>query len=118
MNQIFSTVGSVTFKPNQIVCLEFKDERLYSEVIQIIEQRQTCWVRPILISRSEIFVCDLRSSSDLILPLGLFRPCFDTEMIPLLTQLNQFSSISHDKSTAFNLNAFVQQVWRNNQDKF
>lgn len=118
VSEILPAIGGITLKPNQIVCLEFDDELLYGEVIQIIEQRQTCWVRPILIAQQEKLICDLRSSSDLILPLGLFRPCFDTEMIPLLTQLNQVSSVSSAHSTNFNLNVFIKQVWQNNQDKF
>jgi len=118
VSKIFPTISNVNFRPNQIVCLVLNNERLYGEVIQIIEQRKTCWVRPILIAKQEKLIHDLRSSSDLILPLGLFRLCFDTEMIPLLTQLNQFSSVSHDQSTTFNLNVFVKQVWRNNQDQF
>lgn len=118
VSKIFSTVGSITFKPNQIVCLEFNNQSLYSEVIQVIEQRQTCWVRPILIAQQEKLICDLRSTSDLILPVCLFRACFDTEMLPLWAQLNQIHSISHHKPTTFNLNVFIQKVWRQNQEKF
>ena len=118
MNKIFPTIGDLAFKPNQIVCLEFCDERLYGEVIQVIEQRQTCWVRPILIVQQNIIVIDLRTGSDLILPLRLFRLCFDTEVIPFLSQLNQLHSISSNKSLSFDLNLFVKQVWQTNQDKF
>lgn len=118
MSKIFSAINNLAFKPNQIVCLEYYDERLYGEVIQVIEQRQTCWVRPILIVQQEFLVRDLRSSSDLILPLGLFRLCFDTEVMPLLTQLDQLHSLTNNQSASFDLNSFVQQVWQTNQDKF
>ena len=118
MSEIFPATGDEAFKPHQIVCLEFYDERLYGEVIQIIEQRQTCWVRPILIVQQEVLVGDLRSNSDLILPLRLFRLCFDTEIIPFLTQLNQLHPISSNQSPSFDLNLFIQQVWQTSQDKF
>ena len=118
MSKIFSTIHGNAFKPSQIVCLEFYDERLYGEVIQIVEQRQTCWVRPIMIVQQKVLLVDLRSSSDLILPLRLFRICFDTEIIPLLTQLNQLHPVSSNQSPSFDLNLFVKQVWQTNQDKF
>ena len=118
MSEIFPTIRGAAFKPSQIVCLESYDERLYGEVIQIVEQRQTCWVRPILIVQQKVLVVDLRSSSDLILPLRLFRLCFDTEIIPFLTQLNQLHPISSNQSPSFDLNLFVQQVWQTSQDKF
>ncbi|WP_144053311.1 hypothetical protein [Xenococcus sp. PCC 7305] len=118
MSKIFPVISDVTFKPNQIVCLGFQDKCLYGEVIQTIEQRQTCWVRPILMVQQEDLVWDLRSSSDLILPLCLFRPCFDTEILPLFTQLNQLNSLASRESTCCDLNLFVREVWRMNQDKF
>ena len=118
MSEIFSTIHGNAFKPSQIVCLEFYDERLYGEVIQIVEQRQTCWVRPIMIVQQKVLLVDLRSSSDLILPLRLFRLCFDTEIMPFLTQLNQLNSISSNQSSSFDLNSFLQQVWQSSQDKF
>ena len=118
MSEIFSATGNLAFKPNQTVCLEYYNERLYGEVIQVIEQRQTCWVRPILVVQQEFLVRDLRSSSDLILPLCLFRQCFDTEVIPFLTQLQQSDEIATHKIPPFNLNLFVQRVWRTNEDKF
>ena len=118
MSPIFHNIRDLSFKPRQIVCLESYDERLYGEVIQIIEQRQTCWVRPILVVQQEFLVRDLRSSSDLILPLCLFRQCFDTEVIPFLTQLQQSDEIATHKIPPFNLNLFVQRVWRTNEDKF
>ena len=118
MSQISPTIGDITFKPNQIVCLEYYDERLYGEVIQIVEQRQTCWFRPLMLVRQQVVIVDMRSSSDLILPLRLFRLCFDTEIIPFLTQLHQLHSIPNKQSTSFDLNLFVQQVWQTNQDKF
>ncbi len=118
MSKIFSAIGNLAFKPNQIVCLEYYDKRLYGEVIQVIEQRQTCWVRPLIMVQKQVMIADLRSSSDLILPLRLFRLCFDAEIIPFLPQLHQSPDTSTNKFPSFNLNSFVQQVWQTHQDKF
>ena len=118
MSQISHNIRDVSFKPHQIVCLEYYDKRLYGEVIQIIEQRQTCWVRPLIMVQKQVIIADLRSSSDLILPLCLFRSCFDTEIIPFLTELHQSQNTSTNKLPSFNLNLFVQQVWQTNEDKF
>ena len=116
MGEIFPHIYGANFKPNQIICLEYFDERLYGEVIQIIEQRQTCWVRPLMMVQQQVLLVDLRSSSDLVLPLCLFRECFDTEIIPFLTQLNRLHPSK--QSPSFDLNSFVQKVWQTNQDKF
>ena len=118
MSHISYNIHDLCFKPHQIVCLESYDERLYGEVIQIIEQRQTCWVRPLIMVQKQVMIADLRSSSDLILPLCLFRSCFDTEIIPFLTQLHQSPDTSTNEFPPFNLNLFVQQVWQTNEDKF
>ncbi len=100
MKQLTSIDSNFNFKGNQIVCLEHDQSFLYAEVIQVIETRQTCWVRPwllkILSSANNQFsnlpeketIFDLRESSDLVLPISLFRLALDTEVIPLLSELD------------------------------
>jgi hypothetical protein len=62
---------------------------------------------------------DLRDSSDLIWPQKLFRPALDTEVIPLLVQLdstdekNTITSTGHHK-----LQVFIRQVWQAYPDVF
>ena len=85
------------FQPCEIVCLECDDDRLYGEVVQTVEERQVCWVRPLaltvgsgnsLIAEDAESVCyDLREGTDLLLPAVLFRSAFDFEVIPLLAHL-------------------------------
>jgi len=42
------------FSPQQVVCLEQGSHRLYASVIQLIEERQTYWLRPLcLIKKGE-----------------------------------------------------------------
>jgi hypothetical protein len=110
------------FQPGQIVGLDCQSTCLYAEVIQVVTQRQMCWVRPLMLVERDQFceerllsriVSDLRQSSDLILPLSLFRVALDTEVIPLLMQLN----INQDKAPIptlahEHLQAFIRRVWQ------
>ncbi|MDY7012931.1 MAG: hypothetical protein SVX43_04895 [Cyanobacteriota bacterium] len=113
-----STSSLPEFKPCQIVCLEYGATCLYAETIQVIPQRQMCWVRPLVLARSlpttathEIY--DLRHAADLVWPIALFRPALDTEAIPLLEQLNTLGAIGTDiRAARQQLHAFLQQVWQ------
>jgi hypothetical protein len=87
------------FQPSQIVGLEHETSCLYAEVVQVIESRQNCWVRPLmLVFWSEATQMqnslatmaaryDLRHDSDLLLPLTLFRVALDVEVLPWLADL-------------------------------
>lgn len=113
------------FQPQQIVCLEYKDNRLYGEVIQVIESRQVCWVRPLLLmestaatdSATELPMSDLRASADLLWPLTWFRSALDTEVIPLLVQL-WASAPQPDRNPVGQkqLHQFIHQVWQGQKE--
>ena len=118
MNKIYTATNNIDFKPYQIVCLEFSATCLYGEVIQIIEQRQTCWVRPMLIAHEGNIFQDFKSSPDVILPTCLFRPCFDNEILPLLSQISDSNTPQNDQSSSFDLNLFIHKIWLAYQDKF
>lgn len=108
--------SKTNFQPLQIVCLEHLATCLYAEVIQVVESRQVCWVRPLLLvqhSTEEPLVIDLRSSIDLLWSLASFRPALDTEILPFLA--NIFASAPPPQSSAHarqQLNCFVQQLWQ------
>ncbi|MEG4441997.1 hypothetical protein QUB47_17080 [Microcoleus sp. AT9_B5] len=40
---------ALNFKPGQIVSIECGDACLHSELIQVVEARQVCWVRPLML---------------------------------------------------------------------
>lgn len=62
---------------------------------------------------------DLRLSSDLLMPPVLFRPAFDTELIPLLGQINSSEFSLGEAQTAHHLlRDFIQQVWQNHREVF
>ena len=109
--------SKTNFQPLQIVCLEHLATCLYVEVIQVVESRQVCWVRPVLLVESapdlEPSVLDLRSTVDLLWSLADFRPALDTEILPFLVSI--FASAPPPQSSAYarkQLNSFVQQLWQ------
>jgi len=113
------------FQPRQIVCLEHEATRLYAEVIQVVESRQVCWVRPLLLGEFsssypplEPQLSDLRPSADLLWPLALFRPVIDTEVLPLLVQLLASEPQTEREPVAQQqLHQFIHQVWQFHQER-
>lgn len=119
------------FQPCQIVCLEHEHARLYAEVIQMVPTRHVCWVRPLIlvvfpadadrlqVSPSQLILYDLHQSSDLVWPVILFRPALDTEVVPLLAQLNDLEIQLEDEVTAHQqFSWFICQVWQAHQSEF
>ncbi len=128
------SIGSAyQFQPRQIVCLEYENIRLYSEVIEVVVSRQVCWVRPLLLAVSLIgndpltlfspkqtLLYDLRQGSDLLWPASLFRPALDTEVIPLLVQLENPDDIqqANNSDAHKQLSYFVLKVWQAYKNTF
>ncbi len=126
----------LNFEPHQIVCLEHQGLCLYAEVIQVVAIRQVCWVRPLILvvsvsnshaegkgefqEASELCpLWDLREGADLLWPVSLFRPALDTEVLPLLTQLQLLDESAKDSIKAhLQLKNFVAQVWEAYPDAF
>lgn len=106
------------FQPQQIVSLQHEGAHLYAEVIQVIESRQMCWVRPLMLVFSDPLnpfleprLYDLRSSSDLLWPQEPFRSALDTEVIPLLQLLSLKPQSNRELSATQQLDQFIHQVW-------
>ena len=115
-------VNREEFQPCQIVCLEHQNRCLYAEVIQALPSRGRFWLRPLMLgiwpldadfieSPRELY--DLRQGADLVWPTTGFRLALDTEVIPLLTELETLSKtpdypiLGHRQ-----LRDFVDQVWQ------
>lgn len=107
---------SLRFQPGQIVSLDYNNTNLYAEVIQVVVDRQLCWVRPLFMvnSTSEpTLVTDLRNASDLFWPINLFRPALDTEVITLLAEIlpkepkTEYNSLAQQQ-----LHDFIYQAWQ------
>ena len=123
--------SSPTFSPYQIVCLEHRQSYLYGEVIQVIQSKNRCWMRPLLLAvfppviqaennfgeANELL--DLRFTSDVAYPLNLFRPALDTEVIPLISQLESLDGMKETNSLSkLKLRQFLEQIWLDNQEYF
>ena len=86
------------FCPNQIICIELDDLRLFAEVIQMIPDRDRLWARALALAKQKNFnlhlLHDLREAPQLILPPSLFREALDTEVMPLMTELFQLEALA------------------------
>lgn len=127
MNQNKQQETNCLFTTNQIICLEYKTTCLYGEVIQLIPRRRMCWFRPIYMTKGsttedcspEVIPFLELESADLLWPISLFRPAWDTEVIDLLTKLgDRQKSEEIQQSSSKYLQQFVTEVWTANQDKF
>lgn len=128
------SIGSACkFQPRQIVCLEYENIRLYSEVVEVVVSRQVCWVRPLLLAVSQVghdplllfspkqtTLYDLRQGADLLWPASLFRAALDTEVIPLLVQLETPDDVqlANNSEAHKQLSCFVLKVWQAYKDTF
>ncbi|NDJ17052.1 hypothetical protein [Myxacorys almedinensis] len=121
------------FRPSQIVYLEHGLTRLYAEVVQFVEIRCQCWVRPLaLVSQSDRFIdwtdCnrlalqDLRDGSDLMCPAVLFKLALDTDVIPLLSWLYSLDANPDLKAKAKpasqQLHQFIHIIWQAHPEVF
>ncbi|MGF1489816.1 MAG: hypothetical protein ACFBSE_22245 [Prochloraceae cyanobacterium] len=118
------------FKSYQIVRLRHNNTCLYGEVIQVVPDRQLCWFRPLMLAiapENELTflpgeepprVVDLRMSSDLFWPVDLIEPAADTEVIPLLMQLEEidFSRFDENKARA-SLHNFIKVFWQSRNSR-
>lgn len=88
------------FIDSQIVCLDSQNKSLYCEVIEVINERNICWVRPLILvdlkaQDSKYFskkndIYDLRFTSDLLWKIDDFRIVLDTEYIQFFANLQEF----------------------------
>ena len=117
------------FQPCQIVYLECRGDRLYAEAIQIVKSRQLAWVRPLMLAvnpptdandpNAPPVLYDLRQEADLVWPLALFQAALDTEVIPLLVQLdNPNADIKRSSLATGRLKSFVERQWRSHPGNF
>ena len=123
------------FHPHPILCLEHNNTFLYAEVIQILPERQLYWVRPLALVQADSAnlamyqpssLQDLRQGADLLCPQSLFRVALDTEVIPILTELNAMkpqaegssASLEESNSARRLLQEFIHRVWQTAPESF
>jgi len=120
------------FQPHQIVCLEHATRHLYAEVIEVVEWRQICWLRPLMLAVSpnenedinpitlqSLRLYDLRQGPDVLWPTKFLRLVLDTEVIPLLAQLEDLHHHPKDQpDTRHQLADFIAEVWQSYPQEF
>lgn len=114
------------FEPYQIVYLEATGDRLFAEMVQMAEGKQTCWVRPLVLvfdyyqlSDQPCEWFDLRNGSDLLCPSTLFQAALDTDVIPFLSQLPPLVQGGRcDRAVQQRLNQFMRRLWEIHSDAF
>jgi hypothetical protein len=112
---------SPKFHSGQIVSLDYSNQNLYAEVIEIVVSRQLCWVRPLLLvnSTQELpLVIDVHDVSDLLWPIELFRAPLDTEVIAFLGQFfPKELKFEADLVAKQEFNLFIHQLWQEYQQR-
>lgn len=129
-------MGKIT--AGQIVYLEHRQQRLYAEVIQVVTDRQRCWARPLFLAEVHAACGDQRSpgspllalqpfspttvdcysladSSDIVWPISQFQPALDTEVMALLSQIQQKTAEAEAGAPSnrhYHLRRFMSQLWQ------
>ena len=108
------------FAAGQIVFLEHGSSKLYAEVIQVVVERNLCWVRPLLLLTHECEksqITDLRSTNDILWSIQAFQAALDTEVVELYSQIllkevePELSQLAKNK-----LHHFIEQLWQASKD--
>jgi hypothetical protein len=128
---------------HQILRLQHEAICLYAEVIQIVSVRSLYWLRPLALVYqkqpdldqsnqlnesqfepvpNELY--DLRQGPDLLIPQILCQPALDTEVLPLLTQLESLKDerdadkLSTQPTAQQHLQALMRQLYQARPEVF
>lgn len=120
------------FRDHQLLCLEHQHQRLYVELVDVLEERDLLWVKPLWLVHGPDRppmqpnspwdthgpVDDLRGDSDLLWPIGLFRVALDTEVLALLGGPlgGEPKTVSSPEAQRFRL--FIRLVWEAHRAQF
>lgn len=79
-----------------VVVIERHATRLYGELVQKMETRNTCWLRPLALCLAApptaASVLDVRDGPDIICASALVKPVLDTEWLGLLAVMSHAKS--------------------------
>lgn len=115
------------FQPHQIVYLACDQSRLYTEVIEILAERQLAWVRPLaLVTPQELLPLaaaaalgwgaaqpwhDQATIPDLLWPLDQFFPALDTDFVDLLAMMPAHPDQQGGLSQGAIVAQFTRRLW-------
>ncbi|QQE63888.1 hypothetical protein GFS31_05590 [Leptolyngbya sp. BL0902] len=114
------------FQPHQIVYLTCDQSRLYTEVIEVLTDRQLAWVRPLVLSTPKETLPlaaasalgweqgaghDAPAVPDLIWPLAQFTPALDTDFLALLTTISPPTAGAVRRDQGAVVSQFIRRLW-------
>lgn len=117
-----NAIKSAPIAPRQIVYLELltaeaAPQRLYAETIDVMPQQQRCWARPLMLAQFDRHhltdLDDLTDGPDLLWPSHLFQVALDTDVIPLMVQLQATAPCPDPDRSRRLVNQFTHQFWSN-----
>ncbi|MEO1094131.1 MAG: hypothetical protein AAFX01_04450 [Cyanobacteria bacterium J06638_28] len=89
---------------------------LCSELIQTVEDRNICWVRPLVLILDETHTTkrspiDVRNGPDVICPAPLVEPALDIEWVSVLQNLDKTAMPCDFSQANQNLRVFLKDLW-------
>lgn len=89
---------------------------LCSELIQTVEDRNICWVRPLVLILDETHEAgclpiDVRNGPDVICPAPLVEPALDIEWVSILQNLDKTAIPCDFAQANRNLRVFLENLW-------
>jgi hypothetical protein len=129
------------WRDRQILCLDHGPQRLYAELVDIIDERNLAWVKPLWLVHGQENapeqnlpepdrpwadelkqtlgpIDDLRGDSDLLWPVELFRAALDMELLPLLGGPLEGERKDGPSPEAQRFRLFIRQVWEQHRSLF
>jgi len=105
----------------QVVALQCQQLRLYGELIQTMEERHSCWLRPLALRQFEVnseneAVFDLQNGLDVICPNHLIYPVMDVEWLQLLAMLENPKEACNYSQANQHLRQFLQALLSDSTD--
>ncbi|MGF1522606.1 MAG: hypothetical protein ACFBSF_09855 [Leptolyngbyaceae cyanobacterium] len=79
--------------PYQVVFIQHEESSLYGELIQVMTDRSTVWLRPLALcvetpDQKTYMVFDVRNGPDIICPEYLYQPALDDGWLRLLEKMS------------------------------
>ncbi len=117
------------FQAHQIVYLICDQHRLYTEVIEILSERQLAWVRPLALMTPEDVLplsasldwgeipprADQPTIPDLLWPLNQFYPALDTDFVALWAMMPTPPHKGEQVAHSAIISQFTRRLWETTQ---
>lgn len=105
----------MSFSIYPIVFINHKGTSLYGELVQTVESRNLCWLRPLLLHASDgdseaSSVVNLRNGPDVICSNQIIQPVLDTDWLDLSSKLCEGDEACSFSQANQHLRQFLQTL--------